>query len=70
MMSILFKLGEYFSISQQVDVLQYDSLPYGMDKNYLDVVRPSGIVRTWMGVLISNARNNVFHEITLKVCRK
>ena len=59
--------GEYFSISQDVDVSLHNSLPYGMNKEYLDTIRPSGIVRTWMGVITSNVRNDVFHDLTLKV---
>ena len=43
------------------------SLPYGMNKEYLDIVRPSGIVRTWVGVMTSNVRDGVVHELTLKV---
>ena len=42
-------------------------MPYGMDKEYLDIVKPSGIVRTWISVINSGPNNNVLHELTLKV---
>ena len=43
-----------------------DELPYGIDKEYLERIKPSGIVRTWLS--ISNSpRSDVIHEFTLKV---
>ena len=38
-----------------------------MNKQYLEVIRPSGIIRTWIGVDTASARTDVTHELSLKV---
>ena len=42
-------------------------LPYGMDKDYMEKIEPSGLIRTWMSVDRTSARSGVTHEISLKV---
>merc|ERR1712150_75530 len=56
--------GEQFSSEQEVNVAS--ELPYGMNKQYLEVIRPSGIFRTWIGVNTASARTDVTHELSLK----
>ena len=58
-------IGQLFEAKQIISVLS--GLPYGMDKEYLDLVRPSGIIRTWISVNTDTARSDVNHELSLKV---
>ena len=55
---------------QTINVTQLNRLPYGINKEYMTIVKPSGIVRTWVGVDSSTPRQNVNHEISLTVIFK
>ena len=60
-----FEIGQQFLTKQEISVST--GLTFGMDKQYLDIVRPSGIIRTWIGVDTNSARSGVIHELSLKV---
>ena len=38
-----------------------------MDKDYLEKVKPSGLIRTWMSVNTASPNSGAIHEISLKV---
>ena len=60
-----FEIGQQFLTKQEISVSS--GLTFGMDKQYLDIVRPSGIIRTWIGVDTNAPRSGVIHELSLKV---
>ena len=50
-------------MSQNIDVAK--DLPYGMNKNYIDVIKPSGILRNW--VISKGRRTGVVDLLTLNM---
>lgn len=46
-----------------------DELPYGMDKDYLAKILPSGLIRTWLSVDKDSLDSSVNHELSLKVSK-
>ena len=57
--------GQVYSISQEVKVSQ--GFPYGMDKDYVDVVNPSGILRSWIwsSTASNGGRAGVVHYLSM-----
>ena len=54
-------------MSQDINVAR--DLPYGMDKTYLDTIKPSGILRNWIWSSTANSqgRSNVIHLLNLNM---
>lgn len=59
--------GEYIEQTQTINVMIPNELPYGIDKDYLEIVRPSGIVRSWIGVNTDSPRAGVDITFSLLV---
>ena len=53
--------GQAYSMSQNIDVAK--DLPYGMNKNYIDVIKPSGILRNW--IISKGQRTGVVDLLTM-----
>ena len=60
-------VGEYISMKQSINDIDNSVLAYGMNAEYLHVVNPSGIVRTWFGVEKSSPRAEINHKVSLVV---
>ena len=50
-------------MSQNIDVTK--DLPYGMNKNYIDVIKPSGILRNW--IISKGQRTGVVDLLTINM---
>ena len=50
-------------MSQNIDVAK--DLPYGMNKNYIDVIKPSGILRNW--IISKGHRTGVVDLLTMNM---
>ena len=58
-----FNTGNAYSISQEIDVAH--DLPYGMNRNYINDVKPSGILRSWFQSPIQNSRSGIEQLLTM-----
>ena len=58
-------LGDGYAISQDIDV--NTGLPYGMNKDYIDQIKPSGIIRTWFHPKNTQSRSGVEQELDLQM---
>ena len=59
--------GEYVSLDQEINVLSFDELPYGIEKEYMERIKPSGLVRIWVSVRSNSPRSDIIHDVSLKV---
>ena len=63
----LYAAGQEYELTQEIDVSS--DLPYGIDKEYIEVIKPSGILRTWVESQSSSSsvRPDMKHGLTLKM---
>ena len=54
-----------YSITQVLDVSR--DLPYGMNREYIGIVKPSGLLRTWFQSPTGTAGPDINHLLTIKM---
>jgi hypothetical protein len=59
----IFNQGDYFAYKQTINIST--DLPYGIDFDYMGIVQPFGLLRTWISS--TQGRNAPVHLINLVV---
>ena len=57
-------VGEHYQLSQVLNVTK--DLPYGINKEYIENIKPSGLLRTWFQSKQQNGNiRDVQHQVTM-----